>query len=71
MAYGRTLGRVFVGNTDVNLQLVKQGMAWWYRKYAPKDKALSQAEADAKKAKRGLWTDAKPVPLWDWRKGRR
>ena len=33
--------------------LVKQDMAWWYRKDAAEDKSLSQAEAEAKKSKRG------------------
>jgi micrococcal nuclease len=69
--YKRTLGRVFVDDTDVNLELVKRGMAWWYRHYAPKDKELAQAEEEARRAKRGLWADAKPIPPWEWRKGRR
>ena len=29
--YGRTVGRVYVGNLDVNAELVKQGAAWVYR----------------------------------------
>ena len=29
--YGRTVGRVYVGNTDVNAELVRQGAAWVYR----------------------------------------
>lgn len=69
--YGRTVGRVFVGDVDVNLELVKRGMAWHYVRYAPKDKALAQAERDARTAKRGLWADAKPIPPWEWRKGKR
>ncbi len=69
--YKRTLGRVFVGDTDVNLQLVKRGMAWWYRKDAPKDEGLADTERDAGVAKRGLWADPEPVPPGEWRKGRR
>ena len=56
---------------DVNLQLVKQGLTWWYRKYAPQDKELADAESDARVTKRGLWADREPVPPWDWRKGKR
>jgi endonuclease YncB( thermonuclease family) len=42
--YGRTLGIVRLDNRNVNLQLVQEGWAWWYRKYAPKNKELSTAE---------------------------
>ena len=45
--------------------------AWWYRKYAPKDKELAKAEATARKAKRGLWADPNPIPPWVWRQKQR
>ena len=32
--YGRTVGWVYVGGTDVNAEMVKQGAAWVYRKGA-------------------------------------
>ena len=60
--YGRTLGIVRLGKRNINLELVQEGWAWWYRKYAPKNKELAKAEAEARKAKRGLWADPKPVP---------
>ena len=44
-------------------------MAWWYRKYAPKDAELERLETEAKQAKRGLWSQPNPVPPWSWRKG--
>jgi hypothetical protein len=31
--YGRSVGVVFVGKTNVNLELIKAGYAWQYRKY--------------------------------------
>ena len=55
--YGRTLGIVRLGKRNINLELVQEGWAWWYRKYAPKNKELAKAEAAARKAKRGLWAD--------------
>jgi micrococcal nuclease len=58
---GRNLGR----------ELVRAGLAWWYRPYAPKDALLAELEAEAKVAKRGLWSDQAPVPPWEWRKQRR
>jgi endonuclease YncB( thermonuclease family) len=69
--YGRTLGIVRLDKRNVNLELVQEGWAWWYRKYAPKNKELATAEAAARKAKRGLWADAKPIPPWDWRQSER
>ena len=41
--YGRTLGIVRLGKRSVNLELVQDGWAWWYRKYAPKNKELAKA----------------------------
>jgi micrococcal nuclease len=42
----------------LNEELVKVGLAWWDRKQAPKEKRMSTAEAEAKKARRGLWAGA-------------
>lgn len=66
-AYGRIVGVVVVGERNLNKQMVKDGHAWWYRKYAPKETELRDLEAAAKKAKRGLWADANPTPPWDFR----
>ena len=68
--YGRTVGVVFVDGLNVNAELVKQGMAWVYRKYTD-DKRLYTLESEAKQAKRGLWLDENPIPPWEWRRGRR
>ena len=65
--YGRVLGKVQQGLLDVNLQMVKEGLAWHYRKYSKSDK-LARAEAEAKAGKKGLWADPNPVPPWDFRK---
>ena len=67
--YGRTVGIVFVNGQNVNTELVKQGMAWVYRKYN-KDKALYELESRAKKERLGLWLDENPVPPWEWRRGK-
>ena len=68
--YGRTVGVVFVDGQNVNAELVKQGMAWVYRKYTD-DERLYTLESEAKQAKRGLWLDENPIPPWEWRRGRR
>lgn len=66
--YGRTVGRIIVDGTDVNLSMVRAGLAWWYRAYAKNDRALEAAESEARAAKRGLWSEKDPVAPWDWRR---
>lgn len=65
----RTIGEVILpDNRSLNQLLVKDGMAWWFREYAPKDTTLEVLENEARKAKRGLWQDNAPVPPWEFRK---
>ena len=66
--YGRTVARVFAGDVDVNLALVREGAAWVYRNYT-KDRALITAEENARSARRGLWSEPDPIPPWEWRHG--
>jgi endonuclease YncB( thermonuclease family) len=67
--YGRLVGEVLLQDgRSVNQELVKAGMAWWYKQYAPNDTTLAQLEEGARATQRGLWADAHPVPPWDWRK---
>lgn len=70
--YGRTVARAYVGRTDVNAELVSQGAAWVYRDYL-KDRSLLQVEAQARQAKRGLWSlpEAERMPPWEWRRAAR
>jgi endonuclease YncB( thermonuclease family) len=70
--YGREVCKVMRGSTDVNLEQIEAGMAWWYREYAkeqsPEDRtAYAAAEEEARAFLRGLWRDAKPIPPWRWR----
>ena len=67
--YGRTIGEVFTPDGQrVEVVMVSQGMAWHYVKYAPLDTDLAGAEVAARKARLGLWSDAAPVPPWEFRK---
>ena len=71
--YKRIVGKVMDGQRDVNLALVREGMCWWYRKYADEqtlvDRVLyGDAEEGAKTERRGLWSDPDPVPPWEWRR---
>jgi endonuclease YncB( thermonuclease family) len=67
--YGRTVGRVFVGELDVNAEMVRRGAAWVYRKYA-KDPLLFKLEEQARAAGHGIWglPEAQRVPPWEWRR---
>ena len=65
--YGRTLGTIYVGERNINLEMVAEGMAWWHKRYAPKDAALEKAESAARAGKLGLWA-GKPIEPWEWRK---
>ncbi|EMO1313865.1 thermonuclease family protein [Escherichia coli] len=67
--YGRTVGTVYVGAVNVNNELVRQGMAWAYRRYVT-EPAVIQIEAEARREKRGLWADHAPVPPWEFRRER-
>lgn len=68
--YGRTVARVFVGDLDLSLELVKAGLAWQYKRFSS-DPVLAEAEVEARNAKRGLWSMPNPVPPWVYRRGRR
>jgi micrococcal nuclease len=63
--YRRTLGVVWVGQTSVNVVLVRTGMAWQFK--SSRDPVIAKAEAEARKEHRGLWRDKNPVPPWEWR----
>lgn len=60
--HGRTVGDVVLTDgTNVSRELVKAGLAWWYRQYS-KDASLGVLEEDARQAKRGLWATRIPSP---------
>lgn len=64
--YGRTLGEVFVDGQSANLRLVKEGMAWHYKKYSDSTE-LAEAETQAREKKLGLWSDPAAIPPWEFR----
>lgn len=71
--YGRKVGKVLVNDEDVNLEQIKRGMAWFYKKYkselAREDQIIyEQAAHEAEANQVGLWVDAHPIPPWEFRK---
>lgn len=70
--YGRTIADVILPDGDnLNQILVKEGMCWWYRKYAPGNMVLAELETEARRKRMGLWAEAQPIPPWQWRGSRR
>lgn len=66
--YGRTIADITLANGEcLNEELVKAGLAWWYRKYAPNSVVLQDLEEQARSQKIGLWQDEKPIAPWDFR----
>ena len=66
--YGRVVGAVVADGQDLDAEQVRRGMAWVYRRYT-RSGGLYALEAEAKRARRGLWADPNPIPPWDWRHG--
>jgi micrococcal nuclease len=66
--YGRTVARIFAGGVELSRALVKNGLAWVYRKYwkIPECKEWLEEEKTARVNGMGLW-GGEPVPPWEWR----
>ena len=65
--HGRTVADVVLPDgTNVSRELLRAGLAWWYRQYS-KDESLGALEQEAQQAKRGLWADPNPIPPWEIR----
>jgi endonuclease YncB( thermonuclease family) len=74
--YGRTIGKITVGGVDANLEQIKAGMAWHYKKYQNEQSVedsfvYANAEIQAQYKKRGLWGDSNAIPPWDFRKAQK
>lgn len=66
--YGRLVGTVFVGDHNINLAMVQQGYAWWYKQYARDAVELELGEKQARAAHLGLWTSGTAMEPWEWRR---
>lgn len=74
--YGRVIGKVLVDNRDLNLEQIRRGCGWHYKKYQNQQRlddrlSYNSAEDSARTNRVGLWSDNAPVPPWEWRKSRR
>ncbi len=65
--YGRLIAEIIVeGNVNVNMELVKAGLAWHFKRYST-DTVYHNLELQARKAKLGLWKEESPKAPWEWR----
>jgi len=74
--YGRIVGTILLDDQDVNLDQVRAGLAWHYKRYEreqpPAERVTyANAETEAHAAQLGLWQDAKPVPPWEYRRAKK
>lgn len=70
--YGRLLAEVILPDGRIlNHELLRAGLAWWYREYAPHQSGLAALEAGAREARRGLWAESRPLPPWEFRRAGR
>jgi endonuclease YncB( thermonuclease family) len=70
--YGRTVGEVVLQDgRSLNRELVRAGLAWWYRQYARGDAEPGRLKAQVRAARRGLWADSQPVAPREWQRARR
>jgi len=68
--YGRTVGLLYRRRRrqSRNAEMVRSGMAWWYRRYGGRDLGFPEAEAEAKRRRRGVWRDGDRIRRpWDYR----
>ena len=74
--YKRLVGVIQYEGRDINLELVKAGYAWHYKKYQREQTSSDQilyaaAEDKARSDVIGLWSEPDPINPSDWRKGKK
>src|SRR5215510_12749039 len=69
--YQRTIAEVVLSDGLIlNYEIVKAGLAWWFKRYSPKDPTLEGLEFQARQARRGVWSDHDPVPPCEFRRNK-
>lgn len=73
--YGREICSVLLGTRDAGLEMIRDGYAWHFKAFeleqTPGEReTYARTEEAARAARRGLWSEPKPVPPWEWRRTR-
>jgi micrococcal nuclease len=68
--YGREVCIIYDQGMNINLEMVKRGYAWAYRRYLKRPYASEfiDAEKYAREQKLGIWQEANPMPPWEFRR---
>jgi endonuclease YncB( thermonuclease family) len=67
--YRRTVAFVKVGDTLLNEELIRQGLAWLFTRYCDRPICVEwkKLEEEARQARRGLWSMPNAMPPWEFR----
>lgn len=70
------VGKVMLQGRDIGREQLAGGFAWYDKSHAQDlsaadRQAYAETEADARTRRAGLWRDARPIPPWEYRHGRR
>jgi len=68
--YQRKVGIVWLEETNINAEMVREGHAWAYRQYLDRPHASEYIDAEtvAREGGLGLWATPNPQPPWEFRK---
>jgi endonuclease YncB( thermonuclease family) len=68
--YGRTVSIVWLGDRNINKEMVAEGWAWAYKQYLDRPHASEYIDAEelARGKRLGLWEQSNPQPPWEFRK---
>jgi len=71
--YQRQVCVVFHNDKDINLEMLRGGLAWHYKQYQNEQsrqrrKEYARAERKARQQQQGLWSGDYPVEPWEFRK---
>jgi endonuclease YncB( thermonuclease family) len=66
--YGRSVGEIFYKKHNINIEMVRGGYAYWYKKYSPKRKDYQSAQEEAKERKKGVWSNPNAIKPSEYRK---
>ena len=64
---GTMVGRVYVNDTDISMELITKGLSR-YCKELNIDKKIAKDQKKVKKEKKGLWSNPNPTAPWIFRK---
>ncbi len=74
--YGRIVGKVLYQDKDINLEMIRAGLAWHYKKYQKEQSKLDRnlyaaADSFVRTNEIGLFQDIDALAPWEFRKLRR